>query len=344
MSDPSATFMRREIEEIPAAVRRLLAESDGALREAGALVGERDPAVIVTVARGSSDHAAAYLKYAIELTAGVPVASLGPSIASIYHARLRLERAACIAISQSGRSPDIVALAQAARAGGAVTFALTNAAGSPLGAASDRVVDIKAGPEKSVAATKSFVTSIVAGLAVLAHWRRDAALLAALAALPDHFEKAIACDWSELVAALEGKDSLFILGRGPSIAIANEAALKFKETCGMHAEAYSAAEVLHGPVTIVREGFPVIALAARDASEEAMVDTVERIVEQGAIAFATTEKTRSASTLPFVATGHPLTDALVPIASFYAFIEALARHRGLNPDAPPHLRKITETV
>lgn len=112
----------------------------------------------------------------------------------------------------------------------------------------------------------------------------------------------------------------------------------------MHAEAYSAAEVLHGPVTIVGEGFPVIALAARDAAEEAMVDTIERIVEQGAIAFATTEKANGATLLPYVATGHPLTDPLVPIASFYAFIEGFARHRGLNPDSPPHLRKITETV
>ncbi|MGN6549615.1 MAG: SIS domain-containing protein [Pararhizobium sp.] len=344
MSDRPTTHMRREIEEIPSAVRRLLQESDNALRQAGAMLRERDPAVIVTVARGSSDHAAAYLKYAVELSAGIPVASLGPSIASIYRAPLRLSRGACIAISQSGRSPDIVAMAESARAGGAATFALTNDAGSPLGAASDRVVDIKAGPEKSVAATKSFVTSVVAGLAILAYGREDAGLAAALMALPEHFEAAIACDWSPLVAALEGKESLFILGRGPSIAIANEAALKFKETCGMHAEAYSAAEVLHGPVTIVRQGFPVIALAARDASEQAVADTIDRTLDQGAVAFATSDRAKGAHVLPFVATGHPLTDPLVLIASFYAFIEALARHRGLDPDAPPHLRKVTETV
>jgi glucosamine--fructose-6-phosphate aminotransferase (isomerizing) len=343
MSDAPATFMRREVEEIPAAVRRLLAQEE-TLSAAGAMLAGRDPAVLVTVARGSSDHAASYLKYATELTVGIPVASLGPSIASLYHARLRLERAVCIAISQSGRSPDIVTLTESARKGGAATLALTNAADSPLGNASDRVVDIQAGPEKSVAATKSFVTSVVAGLSVLAHWQNDTALLSALDALPEQLEAAIACDWSALIAALEGRKSLFILGRGPAIAIANEAALKFKETCGMHAEAYSAAEVLHGPVTIVGEGFPVIALAARDAAEEAMVDTIERIVEQGAIAFATTEKANGATLLPYVATGHPLTDPLVPIASFYAFIEGFARHRGFNPDSPPHLRKITETV
>ncbi|MCQ8781453.1 SIS domain-containing protein [Mangrovibrevibacter kandeliae] len=341
MTDP--TFMRREIAEIPAAVRRLLSEGDADLAAAGAALRERDPAVIATVARGSSDHAASYLKYAIELTAGVPVASLGPSIASIYHAPLKLARGACIAISQSGQSPDIVALAGAARAGGATVLSLTNAPASPLGAAADRVVDIKAGPERSVAATKSFVTSVVAGLAVLARWQQDTALQAALAALPDAFEQAIACDWTPLAEALDGQESLYILGRGPAHAIAMEAALKFKETCGVHAEAYSGAEVMHGPVAIVRAGFPVIALIARDAAQASMAKSVARVAGQGANVFATAS-TAGATTLPFAATGHALTDPLVLIASFYGFIEMLARRRGLDPDAPPHLKKVTETV
>ncbi len=344
MNATPATFMRREIEEIPAATRRLLGESADALAMAGDMLRKRDPAVVTTVARGSSDHAATFIKYAVEISAGVPVASLGPSLASIYRVEMHLRQAACISISQSGRSPDIVAMAKSAGKAGAATLALTNDATSPLSAACDLSVDLRAGPEKSVAATKSFVTSVVAGLAILADWKGDEALHDALASLPDRFEEAVACDWVEPVAALDGKDSLFILGRGPAFAIAQEAALKFKETCGMHAEAYSAAEVLHGPVSIVREGFPVIALAVRDAAEAAVAETVARVARQGADVFATSAGIPGARTLPFTATGHPLTDPLALIVSFYAFIEKLARHRGVDPDAPPHLRKVTETV
>jgi glucosamine--fructose-6-phosphate aminotransferase (isomerizing) len=314
------------------------------LRHAGQLLRDADPAVIVTIARGSSDHAATYLKYAIELTAGIPVASLGPSIASIYHAPLRLNRAACLAISQSGQSPDLLALAASVRAAGACTIALTNAVASPLAVAADLAVPLKAGPENSVAATKSFVTSIVAGLAILAHWQEDGALHAALTALPAQCEEAIGQEWPALASALAAANSLFVLGRGPAYAIANEAALKFKETCGLHAEAYSGAEVLHGPAALARRGFPVIALIARDAAEPAMAATASRLATQGGMVFASSTAASGAQTLPFVATGHSLTDPLALIVSFYAFIERLARQRGFDPDAPPDLSKITKTL
>ncbi len=252
----NATHMMREINEIPDATARLLDASGTAIAAAGRDIRARDPRFLVTVARGSSDHVASFMKYAVELTAGIPVASVGPSVASIYGARLRLAGSACLAISQSGKSPDIVAMAEEAKRGGALTVALTNTADSPLARASDHAIDIAAGVEKSVAATKTFVNSAVAGLALLAHCIDDQALLAALAELPQHFRKAIDCDWMQLAGALDGANSLFILGRGPSFAIANEAALKFKETCGVHAEAYSAAEVMHGPLALVTPGFP----------------------------------------------------------------------------------------
>jgi glucosamine--fructose-6-phosphate aminotransferase (isomerizing) len=338
------THMRREIEEIPQAVARLLDGSGAALEAAGRDIKARDPHLVVTVARGSSDHAASFMKYAVELTAGVPVASVGPSLASIYGARLRLAGAACLAISQSGKSPDIVAMAAAARQGGALSIALTNTADSPLARACDHTIDILAGAERSVAATKTFVNSAVAGMALMAHCTDDAALLAALADLPARFREAIDCDWMELAAALGGAGSLFILGRGPSLAIANEAALKFKETCAMHAEAYSAAEVMHGPLALVGPGFPILALAARDASEPSMAEAADALVGKGATVFATTALARAAHRLPFAPTGHPLTDPLALIVSFYAFVEAFARHRGLDPDQPPNLRKVTETL
>jgi glucosamine--fructose-6-phosphate aminotransferase (isomerizing) len=338
------THMLREIREIPEASARLLDASEQALTEAGNAIRARNPPFLVTVARGSSDHVASFMKYAVELTAGIPVASVGPSVASIYGAKLRLDGSACLAISQSGKSPDIVAMAEEARSGGALTVALTNTADSPLARASDHAIDIMAGVERSVAATKTFVNSAIAGLALMAHCTSDESLLTALKELPRHFRKAVECDWMSLAGALGGASSLFILGRGPSFAIANEAALKFKETCGMHAEAYSAAEVMHGPLALVKPGFPVLALAARDRSEPSMAEAADLLRGKEAAVFVTSDLAKKAVRLPFAATGHPLTDPLALIVSFYAFVEAFARHRGLNPDEPRNLKKVTETL
>jgi glucosamine--fructose-6-phosphate aminotransferase (isomerizing) len=337
------TFMQQEIAGIPEAVATFLDRAAAPLARAGKRLRDKDPVLIATVARGSSDHAANYLKYAIELSAGIPVASLGPSIASIFGARLKLDRAACLAISQSGKSPDIVGMAEAAGRDGALTVALTNTAASPLAEACDEVIDILAGPERSVAATKTFVNSVVAGLALLAECTENNELRRALGALPGQLEAARNCDWNALCEALDGRDSLFILGRGPSLAIAGEAALKFKETSSVHAEAYSSAEVMHGPISIVGGGFPVLALAARDAAERSITAAADELTTKGAAVFVTSDQASSARKLPFTATGHTLTDPLALVVSFYAFIEAFARRRGLDPDKPTHLRKVTET-
>lgn len=340
----SQTHMRREVEAIPDVVANFLAKSGPVLDAAGAALRERDPAVIATIARGSSDHACAYLKYAIELTLGLPVASIGPSIASIYGKDLRLGRAASISISQSGKSPDIVGMTQSVRRSGGLTIAITNTEGSPLDEAADFTIDLHAGLEQSVAATKTFAASVVAGLSLIARWSDDTALNKAIAELPESLRRAIACDWSPMIEALDGHNALYVLGRGPGFAIANEAALKFKETCGIQGESYSAAEVMHGPVSIVRPGYPVLALAARDAAESSVADMAHKLAGQGALAFLTSDRAGAAHKLPFASTGHPLTDPLALIVSFYGFVEALARHRGLDPDAPPMLKKVTETV
>jgi len=346
MSDTTAldnrTHMRREIEEIPDAARRLLAEAHPHIREIAAKAGA--PVFLASVARGSSDHAATFLKYASEIYLGLAMASLGPSVSSIYGGKVKLDQALVIAISQSGASPDILSVVESASGQGAYTVGLTNTAASDLAKLSRATVDICAGPERSVAATKTFVNSILAGLLLLAEIGGDAALLNALAALPDHFEKAIGVDWRDLAGPIEQRGSLYVIGRGPGLAIANEAALKFKETCQIHAEAYSSAEVMHGPVSIVENGYPILALGVRDAAEAGLAEAADRMAGQGGRVFATTDKVESAARLPFEATDHPLTDALVQIVSFYAFIEWFARHRGFNPDVPKHLKKVTQTV
>lgn len=340
----NATHMRQEVEEIPLAVGRLLAEARDEFAAGGAALRALDPKTIVTIARGSSDHASAFLKYAIELLAGVPVASVGPSIVSIYQRELKLSGAAAIAISQSGKSPDIVAMAESARRNGALTFALTNTPASPLAAAANHAIALRSGEEKSVAATKTFVASVVAGLALVANWLDDKALQAALDSLPQHLAAAVGNDWSPLLGALDKHQSLYVLGRGPAFAIASEAALKFKETCSIHAEAYSAAEVLHGPARIVEHHFPVLVLAARDAAEASVSESAERLAKQGARVFITSVNRQAAEFLPFTATGHSITDALALIVSFYGFVETLSRRRGFNPDKPPYLSKVTETI
>lgn len=338
------SHMAREVGEIPQVSRRFLVESRDALRAAAGAMRAVDPGLIVTVARGSSDHAATYLKYAVELSAGVPVASVGPSVASVYGRPLRLGGAACLGISQSGRSPDIVEMMRAAGAGGALTVAITNFADSPMAQVSAHCLPLQAGMEQSVAATKTFVTSVLAGLALVAEWREDSTLLAAIETIPEAFEAALALDWSALAARMARAQSGFVLGRGPAFAIANECALKLKETCGLHAEAYSAAEVLHGPSAIVQARFPVLALAVEDAALAGVVQTAERLAAQGADVFVTGATAEGCVTLPSVGGLHPLVAPLVLAVGFYGFVEALARRRGFDPDTPPYLRKVTETV
>ncbi len=338
------TYMRREVREIPFVVERLLNEGRAAIMSAASALRDDDPGVVVTVARGSSDHAATYLKYACELLLGLPVASIGPSVASVYGAELRLEGAVCIGISQSGRSPDIVRMTQSASARGAAAVAITNDFDSPLAKASHHVIPLLAGPEISVPATKTFVASMVAGLALVAHWKRDRGLIKAIDELPAALNEAVEIDWPELRAEIAGGRGMYVLGRGPSLAASNEAALKLKETCQIQAESFSSAEVLHGPVSVVDEGFPVLAFVSRDASQGAIVEVCDQLARQGARVFATADTTGQAGRLAFIPTGHPLTDPITLIVSFYAFVEKLARDRGVIPDQPRHLKKVTETV
>jgi glucosamine--fructose-6-phosphate aminotransferase (isomerizing) len=338
------TQMRQEILEIPTAVARLVESGAADIQLAAAALRTHDPQFLVSVARGSSDHAATYLKYASELLMGRAMASIGPSVASIYGAKLNLKGTACLSVSQSGKSPDIVAMMQAARDGGSLTIAMTNTPDSPLAQVADHTLNLCAGPELSVAATKTFVNSTVAGIWLLAEWADDDDLRRAIHALPDKLEAAVRVDWSPVSAALGARNSVFCLGRGPAYAVSNEAALKFKETCQIHAESYSSAEVLHGPVAIVDGGFPVIALASHDKAEAALAEVADTLADKGAQVFGTSNMLTKATQLPVVRTGHPLTDPIALIASFYAMVEQTATARGINPDAPRHLKKVTETV
>ena len=345
MSDRSTTYMAAEIGETPRVVAGLIAQETAALRKLGMRLRALDPGVIVTCARGSSDNATAYFKYVTEILVGVPVASIGPSVASLYKAPLKLKNAVVISVSQSGQSPDIVALQAAARAAGAFSIAVVNQTGSPLAATADAVIPLHAGKETSVAATKSCIASAVALAALVAEWHGDAALREAIAQVPQAFEATLARNWDAALPVFQAAQSAYLVGRGPALPVAAEAALKLKETCALHAEAFSGAEVMHGPLQLLQEGFPVVAFSQPDQSRGAMRGSIDRLrALKGRVFEVSVDGAGGPDHLAAAATGHPALDPLAMLLSFYAFAERLSRARGHDPDRPSHLRKVTETI
>ena len=342
-SDTSGTKsrMRLEIEEIPEAAARLLEEDvQSAIRTHAASLRRLDPALVATVARGSSDHAATCLAHAVGVMLGRPVASLTPALASVHDVALRTGSSAGIAISQSGSSSDIVALVTELERAGTPVLALTNTPDSALGRAAGATLDLHAGPELAVAATKSFTNSVLVALWLVAHWCGSEELRDALAATPERLRDALGRDLSAAAELLDGTQRLVVLGRGPALGLAGEIALKAIETSGIHASAYSAAEVLHGPSALLVDGFPVLLLNATHG--RGIEEALARLPAQGARLVAADD--RAAGRLPDVPRSHPLVHALDELVGLYAVLEAEARRRGRNPDAPSHLRKETDTT
>jgi glutamine---fructose-6-phosphate transaminase (isomerizing) len=339
------TAMLREAQEAPQVVARLLESNAPLCRDLGERLRASPPPFAVTCARGSSDNAATFVKYLLEIHSGLVTASVGPSVTSVYEARPRMRDALFLAVSQSGRSPDILNLAQAGRDDGALTVALVNDTSSPLASTCEVVLPLHAGPEKSVAATKSFIAALAAGFQLVAHWSQDRELLAALDTLPDVLAKASAVDWSAALPILSRADNLFVVGRGVGFAVAQEAALKLKETSGIHAEAMSAAELMHGPWTLAGDTFPVLVLSQEDETLSGVNDLVTKLNEQGVpVVVAGAAEGPATVMLPSVENAHPYLAPIALIQSFYSLVNAIALGRGRNPDNPPRLRKVTETV
>ncbi|WP_298577483.1 SIS domain-containing protein [uncultured Luteimonas sp.] len=338
----AGTWMFREAAQAADVVAAQFAANQDPLAALAEELRRRPPAFVATCARGSSDHAATFGKALIETRLGLVTASVSPSVGSVYGVRQRLGDALFIAISQSGRSPDLLRNTQAAREAGARVVALVNAADSPLAALADVVVPLHAGPERSVAATKSYLASLSALLQLVAAWDEDPALATALPALPTGLRAAWDCDWSPAREGLQQARNLFVLGRGPGLAAAQELALKFKETCGLHAEAYSSAEVKHGPMALVGAGFPVLMLAQPDDTGPGTRALAGELRARGASVWLA--DTGEGADLPVPVAPHPACAPLLQVQAFYRMANALSLARGFDPDTPPHLNKITETV
>lgn len=339
---PEQTLMYQEAASSADVVARQQSANQALISSAVSQIKAFNPVAVVTMARGSSDHAATYAKYLIETRTGVLTSSASPSVSSVYQTQQKLNGVLYIAISQSGKSPDLLAGVAQAKAAGALTLALVNVEDSPLADLADIVIPLHAGAEHSVAATKSYIATLSAVLHLVSEWSGDELLVAACKQLPQQLAQAWQCDWHKAVNALLHANNLFVIGRGMGFGVAQEAALKFKETCGLHAEAFSAAEVKHGPMAIVKAGFPVLMLAQQDETSQGFDALVEDFKARDAQVLVASEKAECG--LPVVAGSHPAVAPILAVQSFYKMANALSIARGYNPDQPPHLRKVTETL
>ena len=341
-----------EIREQPAVLAGLL-ERAPAIERIAAAVRDRDVDHVVIAARGTSDHAAIYAQYLFGVRLGLPVGLATPSVLSLYGVEPRLRRALVMGISQSGASPDIVAVVAAGRRQGVPTIALTNDPASPLAATAEHVIDIAAGSERAIAATKTYTGELLALAILAAAWASPSGALAgdpALANVPAGVATALATepDVTAIAGALAARDACVVVGRGFEYATAREWALKLKELAQVVADPYSAADFRHGPVALVDAGFPVLALApsGRAAADiEALLRRLRDELGADIVVVSDRDDLLALASRPIrLATGLP--EHLAPIASIVPgqlYAMHASRARGLDPDVPRSIAKVTRT-
>ncbi|SEJ33855.1 glucosamine--fructose-6-phosphate aminotransferase (isomerizing) [Pseudomonas sp. NFR16] len=324
-------------------VQRQLEVLEPRLVDVAGRLRQIDPKVILSVARGSSDHAASYFAYLTMQLTGVPVASLPMSVVTLHDAPMKVSGQPAIAFSQSGQSPDLVGTLQGLRARGALSIAMVNVEDSPLEHACEYVLPLSAGPEISVAATKSFIATLSASARLVAHWQQDASLLQAGQSLAGRLDDAARQDWSSAVDALRDCQRLMVIGRGVGFSIAQEAALKFKETSGIQAEAFSSAEVRHGPMALIDAQYPLLIFALRGAEQSGLLELADDMRKRGARVLLAAPEDIPSRDLTLSCADHPALDPILAIQTFYVMAARLAEARGLDPDQPRHLSKVTRT-
>jgi glucosamine--fructose-6-phosphate aminotransferase (isomerizing) len=337
------TKMRAEALEASDVVHKQFHENKLLLQNISDELNIINPYSIVSIARGSSDHAAQYLNYLTMAKMGKLPTSLSMSILTLYQAQLDISRSIGIAISQSGQSPDVVNPLKYFSDNGPGSIALVNDSSSPLAKASKWTVPLHAGPEKSVAATKSFIASLSASAHLIGSWKNDKELLSGLERLPEDLKKAQECDWTSAIPTLKSAKRIMIVGRGYGLSLALEAALKFKETCSIQAEAFSAAEIKHGPQALIENGYPLIVFANRGPALHSMLDLAADMRARGAKVILAAPSFVKERDLEIHSANCEVLDILSAAQSFYLMIEELSRSLGHNPDEPKHLSKVTKT-
>ena len=333
--------MLEEACEAPAALERMLASDGEVYDEIVARLKRSPPPFAFTVARGSSDHAATYAGFLFASRAGRLVATMPPSLWTRARSNLHLEGALALAVSQSGQGPDIIETARFARERGALAIAIVNDPASPLAEAAEFALDCRAGPERSIAATKSVICTLAVIARLTAAWTEDAKLEDALSRLPEAVARAQALSWEQGVVDLfSDVPAGFIIGRGPGMAVVQEMALKLQELAGLFAIGMSSAEFHHGPKALLGPGGPALLLPSEWTGEE-----LERLIERAAGDPAMKVETIGRSpSFPCPEPLHPDLDPILVLSAFHGAADALARSRGLNPDNPAGLQKVTKTL
>ncbi|MGB9182581.1 MAG: SIS domain-containing protein [Solirubrobacteraceae bacterium] len=335
----SGELMAAEIAEQPHVLAGLLARPEETIN-AGALIAAAKPRFAVIAARGTSDHAALYAKYLAEVRMQLPVGLLSPSALTVYGAAPDMTDVLFVAVSQSGRSPDLVESLTVARERGALSVAVTNAPDSPLAHAAEIAVDVRAGTERAVAATKTYTAELLALHLLFAgeHAARDAAPLPQAAART----LALTSDerLAQLAALFRGTERVVLTARGYSYATAREAALKLMETSYLSAHAFSGADLLHGPLALIDRSVPVIAITSPGKGGDAMQPVLERLAELDALVL----RVGVEDGLPIASDG--IGEHLLPILEIMPLQRLawrLALDRGVDPDRPRGLSKVTHT-
>jgi len=342
--------MREEILEQPAVVERLLAEQRAPMAKLAARLRRRAIDSVVIAARGTSDHAAIYAQYVLGTRHRMPVALAAPSVLSLYGTAPRFRRTLVVGISQSGASPDVVGIVEAGRAQGVPTIAITNDPGSALAAAADEVVDLGAGPERAVAATKTYTAELAAVALLSSALLGQRADAAAMARLPTAMARALGAE-SDAEGAAAAQRSIthgVVLGRGYEYATAREWALKLQELTQVLTAPYSAADFQHGPIALTGPGLPVFAVVSGGAASADIAAVLRRVRELGAdLLVVSNRRALREAGARWLAVPAGIPEWLMPIVSIVPCqLHALhlARARGLDPDAPRHLRKVTRTT
>ena len=342
----SSSHLSTEIAEQPRAVGRVLSEGAGAI--ARAADAARDAAVesVLIAARGSSDNAARYAQHVLGRFCALPVSLASPSLYTLYDAPPRLTRTLAIGISQSGQSPDICAVIANAREQGQPTIAITNDTGSPLAQAAELTVALSAGPERSVAATKSYTTSLAVMAALAAQLARSEQLSEELAEVSAAMADQVGAPLGEAETFLADVDRCAVAGRGPNFATAFEGALKITELTGVLAEPHSSADLMHGPVAALGAGAPLIAVAPAGPACAGTLAAVDSALSRGArclvLSNESTELPSGAALLALAETPEWLTP-LVGVIPLQRLALATAGARAVDVDRPFELRKVTRT-
>jgi glucosamine--fructose-6-phosphate aminotransferase (isomerizing) len=338
-----------EIHEQPDVLRALLGREAEGARTIARRLREYQPRFAMLVARGTSDNAAVYAKYLLESFTQLPTALAAPSLYTLYGKPPRLEQSLVIGVSQSGQSPDLVAVMEEARKQGALTVAVVNVRQSPLAEAADHMLWCGAGIEQAVAATKSFTAQQLLLALLVAEWSGDAGLTEALPAVPDAVTSALALGdrLVDLAGRWRSMETCAVLARGYAYAAALEVALKIKETSYLPADAYSGADFLHGPIAMIEPGFPTLLLSASGPTGAGMRDLALTLRERYADTVAVTDDATLADAVGTALTlPAPASEALAPISLVVAG-QLLAYHlavaKGYDPDQPRGLHKVTIT-